>query len=358
MYHRITTLTPATQATAASLLCLLSSLAITGCATRIDLDGPQPQTDPITANEQRRAGIIVTEPWTFGGDQGEIIRTEHYRLYTTATDSRDRERIALFLEDALAHYTTAITPLPLPPVRLDTYFMANRVEWEQITLRLMGESGRELMGIQRGGFASRGIGVYYNLGLYDTLAIASHEGWHQYTQRTFRNPLPVWLEEGIATYMEGHRWNNGIVFTPWGNPERFQALRDAHSDNELFTLEEILASRPQDHMSSTDDTALLRYYAQVWALTHFLVEGESGRHRAMLQSVLKDAAAGNLTARLTAALGERGGRAANATRTGPLLFTALFDNDLTRANDAYQAFIARIVRVGGRDAISAGQSPI
>jgi hypothetical protein len=343
---------------AASLLLLAAALATPGCATRIDLDGPPAQADPITAAERKREGIIATEPWAFGGDQGQIIRTQHYRLYTTATDRRDRDRIALFLEDALQHYTTALAPLPLPPVKLDTYYMANRVEWEQITLRLMGEAGRELSAIQRGGFASRGIGVYYDLGLYDTLAIASHEGWHQYTQRTFRNPLPAWLEEGIATYMEGHRWNDGVVFTPWGNPERYQALRDAHSQNKLFTLQELLSTRPQDHMKSTDDTALLRYYAQVWALTHFLVEGEHGRHRAMLRSVLEDAAAGNLAKRLADTSDRRASASAMATRNGPLVFATLFDSDLERANRAYQAFVSQIVAVGARDAIGAGRSPL
>lgn len=349
---------PHTLLLAAALFALMGTTTGPGCATRIDMDGPRPQTDPLTAAEQRREGIIVREPWSFGGDQGEILRTEHYRLFTTATDRRDRERVALFLENALAHYTSNLAELPLPATRMDAYFMANRVEWEQITLRLMGEQGKDLMRIQRGGFAARGIGVYFNIGLYDTLAIAAHEGWHQYTQTAFRNPLPVWLEEGIATYMEGHRWRDGVVFTPWGNAERFQALRDASNANELFPLGEILNSRPQDHMVSGDDRPLLRYYAQVWALTHFLIEGENGRHRETLKSVLQDAAAGRLTERLTAAAGERGARAAMATRGGPVIFTALFDDDLERADREYQAFIARIVRTGGRDAISAGRSPI
>ncbi|MGP1346020.1 MAG: hypothetical protein ACTS3F_05030 [Phycisphaerales bacterium] len=345
---------------AAICVCVAAlGLAAPGCSTRIDIDGERPQADPITAAEARREGIIAREPWAFGGDSGEILRTEHYRLYTTVGDQRERERAALFLENAIDHYTSGITDLPNPPVKLDTYLMSNRVEWEQLTLRLMGEQGKDIMRIQRGGYAARGIGVYFNIGIYDTLAIAAHEGWHQYTQRTFRNPLPVWLEEGIATYMEGHRWNGGsVVFTPWGNPERFTTLRDAYNAGRLFTLEELLSSRPQDHMSGGDEEPLLRYYAQVWALTHFLMEGEGARHRATLESVLRDAVEGTLGDRLEAGAGERASRAAMSSRGGPIVFSALFDSDLERADRAYQEFISALVAVGSRDDIASGRSPI
>lgn len=120
--------------------------------------------------------VLSTEPWTFGGQTGLVIRTRHYRIYTTEKNQVLRDRMASFTEHALTHYRTAIIRLPAPPQRLDTYLMDTRPQWEQVTKLLMGEQSEQLVKIQRGGFASRGIGVYYDLGLFDTMAIAAHEG--------------------------------------------------------------------------------------------------------------------------------------------------------------------------------------
>src|SRR5690606_28941593 len=136
---------------------------------------------------------------------------------------------------------------------------------------------------------------------YDTLAIAAHEGWHQYTQQTFKHQLPVWLEEGIATYMEGFRRNDDgvLVFTPAANRERQETLRRAVRRGHLIPLNDLLTRTPQSFLGSSKET-LLVYYAQVWALTNFLAEGENGRYRAALAEVLTDAAEGRLVGRLAA----------------------------------------------------------
>ena len=87
-------------------------------------------------------------------------------------------------------------------------------------------------------------------GLHWSSAIAAHEGWHQYTQTTFQNPLPVWLEEGLACYMEGFGWNREGTGTPtfnaWKNPERFDALARAYRENRLQPLDSLFRYAPQD----------------------------------------------------------------------------------------------------------------
>jgi hypothetical protein len=334
------------------------------CAAR----SPRPIVDissaEISLNElgsdaiEPAAWVVSREPWSFASAAGEVIRTPNYRIYTTESSTIMKDRLSVFAEHALAHYRAALTPLPRPPKRLDTYLMDNRPQWVALTKRLLGAQSEPLLQIQRGGFASRGIGVYYDLGLYDTLAIAAHEGWHQYTQRTFADSLPIWLEEGIATFMEGHRWSATTpVFKPWGNIERFEHLRGAVSNNTLLPLEDLLANSPQQLLPRVDGS-ILNYYAQLWALVHFLNEGENGRYATSLRTLIADASKGELRKRLTAELGLRDARAAMASRTGTLVFGVYFDVSLREADAQYKAFVDRIIAQGSRTAIAAGRSPL
>ncbi|HVZ93342.1 MAG TPA: DUF1570 domain-containing protein [Phycisphaerales bacterium] len=317
--------------------------------------GMKPEVDsrlaPCTSPD-----AISTEPWAFGATKGQIIRTTHYRIYTTERNVVLRDRMVGFVERALTHYRSAIVPLPAPPQRLDTYLMDTRPQWEQVTKLLMAEQADTLVKIQRGGYASRGIGVYYDLGLLDTMSIAAHEGWHQYTQRTFKDGLPVWLEEGLATHMEGHRWVNTLAeFRPWANVERFDQLRKAKDTGKLADLETLLTSSPQSFLGTVDGS-LLNYYAQVWALTHFLNEGAEGKYRDSLRNLLLDASEGNLGKVLQTKLGQRGA-SAMMSRTGPAVFIAYFNSDIEEAAREYTAFLDKLVQPGTRGDVVAGRSP-
>lgn len=339
----------------------LGLVVLAGCAKHADDDvmlGDLGAEAITQVSVEPTPDVLSAEPWTFGATAGEVIRTQHYRIFTTESNKGARRRLASFSEHALAQYRTALGPLPSPPVRLDTYLMDNRPQWERLTKQLMGTQATQLLAIQRGGYASRGIGVYYDLGLFDTCAIAAHEGWHQYTQRTFRDPLPIWLEEGVATYMEGHSWANATpIFRAWSNVERFDQLRRAANNNSLMKLDELLNARPQDYVSQVNDS-LLTYYAQLWALTHFLNEGEQGVHSGKLRQLLGDAADGEMRKVLTNKLGARRANLAFATRSGDAVLEAYFQADLPAMSEAYDRFLQQIVRPGARDAIVAGRSPI
>ncbi len=355
---------PPHSTTRTKLLVLGMCLLLGACASNaprpiVDVSPAEISLGEIgTQSADASAWIISREPWRFASAQGEIIRTPNYRIYTTETNSIMKDRLAVFAEYALTHYRQALTPLPRPPKRLDTYLMDNRPQWVSLTKRLLGPQGEPLLQIQRGGYASRGIGVYYDLGLYDTLAIAAHEGWHQYTQRTFADSLPIWLEEGVATFMEGHRWASSTpVFKPWSNIERFEHLRDAVADSMLLPLDELLSSSPQELLPRVDGS-ILNYYAQLWALVHFLNEGENGRYATPLRTLIADAAAGKLRKRLTTELGLRDARAAMASRTGALVFEVYFDVPLDEADKQYRAFVDRVIALESRSAIAAGRSPL
>jgi hypothetical protein len=317
------------------------------------------EADPAPAGAT--GGVLSTEPWMFETKEGVLIRTPAYRVYTTSDKPGLVERLPGFLEACMAQYTGALTPLPRPVSPIETYVLANRPQWTRLTQRVMGSQADVYLKIQRGGFSANGRALLYDIGPRDTFAIAAHEGWHQFTQTTFRTPLPTSLEEGLATYMEGFRWDPrepGLpIFLPWSNVERFDQLRDAARAGRLMPLPELLRSSPQD-LIGEDSEAALTYYAQVWALIHFLREGQAGRHREGLGALLRDAASGELLGRVRREAGMRAASAYATRRQGVDLLKIYLGESSESLDVAYREFVGSITRVGAKARVVQGRSPI
>jgi len=334
----------------AALLIGLTLAAVPGCA-----GGGGGRVSPSVVAPT--ADTTTTETWEFDGRPGQLVRTKWYRLFTTARDTELVRQMPIFLERALDHYTTAMGPLPRPPMKLDTFLMGDRDEWVVLTKQVMGDDAGTYLRIQRGGFSSGGRGLFWTIGRHDTMAIAAHEGWHQYTQRTFRQELPAWLEEGVAVFMEGFVMDPASpdhpIFLGWANTERHDHLRRAAARRRLVPLEELLTASPQDLINRTTD-GTLTYYAQVWALVHFLREGDEKMRRG-LSAALADAASGRLRATVEMKTGSAHGR---GPINGADVFRAYINPDLEAASRDYDAFITRIVRPGNRTRISRGEPPL
>lgn len=307
-----------------------------------------------------------TEPWAFENKPGRVLLTPSYRLYTTTEQPILLERMPAFLEAAMAHYRTALGDLPAPSSPLESYLLANRPQWVRFTQRLMGDQADPFLRIQRGGYSTRGKAVLYDVGMRDTFSLASHEGWHQFTQRTFQQPLPTWLEEGIATYMEGFRWDQksgGVNFLPWANVERFEQLRTACTSGTLMPVRELLSTSPQQllgagRLKQAGAEAALTYYAQVWSLVHFLREGAGGKYREELAGLLRDASRGQLDQRLLSAGGTDTSRMYLQPRRGPEFFRLALHADMDQIQSEYDQFVARLVQPGAKQKIVAGESPV
>lgn len=278
-----------------------------------------------------------------------MIQTPSYRIFTTLGDGYILQRLPRFAESALAHYTTAFGPLPAPTQPMETYFLATRPQWARMTQHLMGRQAELFLRIQRGGYASEAKGVFFEIGPSDSFSLMAHEGWHQYVQATFKEPLPIWLDEGIATTMEGFRWARAgadqPVFIAEQNRERFGTLRDAAARKKLLSLADLLNTSPQQQLVKSDEGTLI-YYAQVWALTLYLSKGNDGAHRNQLTTLLQDAARGDLGRMVSGTFDARGASIALQSRRGPMVYQTYFDRDLTKANDSYQAFVRQLVSPG------------
>jgi hypothetical protein len=302
-----------------------------------------PATTPIAASASSR------QPWQFGDVQGMLITSPNYRIYTTIEYDRILDRLPVFYERALQQYTSALANLPMPDEHLETYLFQTRSQWQTKTEQMLPDQAKMFSNLGRGGFTTHGTSVLYYIDRMgytrDTFAIAAHEGWHQYTQQTFKHQLPIWLEEGVATYMEGYRTNSDgePEFMPKANFERRETLKDAARSHKLITLDDLLTRTPQSFLNQGKEP-LLVYYAQVWALTRFLSEGENGKYKSALADVLTDAAEGKLVGRMmtspvTANSRHRG---AASNHVGPAVAQEYFNRDLAELQQQYLSFVDQI----------------
>lgn len=345
-----------------ALALLLASSTITGCASTPSRDQHEPSAPP-TADVGRF--VADRQPWSYKGAPGWEYHTPNAIIRTTSTDRKILERLPPFVELSILHYQSDLVRLPRPTETIETYFFQTRGQWATLTQALMGERAPVYLAIERGGYSVNHIGVFFDLGPRDSFVICAHEGWHQYAHSTFAGPMPVWLDEGVACVMEGFRWDEQFPdhprFMRWANTERFDQLRDAASTDSLMPVHMLLTLRPQDLMeqgarSGSTEPAALIYYAQVWALIHFLREGEGGIYRNALEQLLQDCADDTFRARL----GETDLRQFNTRRTGAQTLLAYMPQGTTlrQLDSEYQRFIRQVVGTGGRDAIVAGRSPI
>lgn len=293
-------------------------------------------------------------PWVFAAYEGKRITTPNYEIYTTLRYESVLEQLPLFYESALHYYTTALGALPAPSQRFESFLFQDRRQWQDKTRQILPDQADLFLRLGRGGFTTRGIAILYYIDYgrrpRDTFAIAAHEGWHQYTQKTFRDNLPIWLEEGIATYMEGCRVGmDGVpTFDPHRNWERSRTLREAIRRDRLIPLDDLIRRSPQSFLENGKDQ-LLVYYAQVWGLVHFLNEGADGKHRAGLRELLQDASAGRFMTRLAETTAGDGSRSRRSTRSGLASVQTYFTSDMVEFEREYREYITELVGPLDRD---------
>jgi len=357
-----THITLLTLAAITTIGCSIGGCRSSGSATSGSATSASSASPAAVSPGARRAEPLI-EPWRFGASNGECIDTGTHRIHSTLRDPIIRERMQIFLPTALDHYRSALVPLPAPDGPIDFFLFGTRSDWMAYTRERLPQEAAMYEKIGRGGYTIEGDAVLYDIGRWDTFTIAAHEGWHAYSQRVFRHPLPVWMEEGIACYMEGVR--AGVdggppKFMPWRNTERFGELRDVVNEDRFVPLEEFVQGTPQDYLRDGRRT-LLAYYAQAWALVHFLDEGEGGRYRKGLDRLLADAVDGRISGTIWESnkAGTRNDRRiAIGRQIGPAVMREYFDEDIKRMGEEYQRFCRALVQRGNGERIWRGENPL
>jgi hypothetical protein len=323
---------------------LVVALLLVGCGS----GGPAvaPRVGPTDA-------APLTRDTRSGGPPGGVIfRSPAFAVHSTVADSNFNERLTQVLEGALAHYRQLVPAARTDPLPMDAFVFSDRRQWAEFTVRRTGQDAAIYLQINRGGYTVRDFFVAYYIGDSGTFAVAAHEGWHQFCARHFRDRLPPFLEEGIATTFENITWTaSGLP--RWDlvrNVTRAQRLRESLDAGSLWTLESLVSMHAGDVVGQSTER-IEAFYAQSWAFARFLIDGDAGRHRPALQRMMADCVAGTLF--------NPGGRprrvdgSFNPSSVGPMLEHYLGER-LADLEPAYRAYLQRIAETdGARPAASA-----
>jgi hypothetical protein len=255
---------------------VILSLAVAGCAA---------PSQPSPVREQTQ--------WTLGSVQGQVVQTDHYRIYTTVDDPDLIESLAITMEAALREYQRLAPQVAISDEPMNCYVFANRPQWVDFTTQRAGEDAAIFLQIVRGGYTVHDWWAGYYIGDVGTRAVAAHEGWHQFVGRHFRSRLPAFLEEGVATMFESLSWNGRRATWDYtaSRSIRAQKLAYAIEDNLLWPLDQLIAMHAGDVVGLPIERRET-FYAQNWAFAMFLYEADQGRRRPALQQMISDAATG------------------------------------------------------------------
>ncbi|MGH7176728.1 MAG: hypothetical protein ACREJC_05050, partial [Tepidisphaeraceae bacterium] len=217
------------------------------------------------------------EPWTFESHPGHIARTNHYAIHTTIEDDDLVQTLAIVMEAAHSKYQQFAPGSATSTAPLDCFVFSRRSEWARFTEQNTGADAALYLQINRGGYTVRDWFVAYFVGNEGTIAVAAHEGWHQYVARNFRSRLPPFLEEGIATMFESVRIVDG---TPrWDlSPRSFRArkLYDAIQTDSIWPLPQLVTMHAGE-IVSLPPAKIEAFYAQSWAFAEFLWDADGGK---------------------------------------------------------------------------------
>src|SRR5271155_4148045 len=110
---------------------------------------------------------------------------------------------------------------------------------------------------------------------YDTIY---HEYYHSLTTPYYPN-LPVWVSEGLAEFYGNTQISDSEVGMGRPDPDLIAELKQGG----LMPLEVLFKV---DHNSPyyNEQNKISVFYAESWALTHYLMVGDKSAHRAMLQA--------------------------------------------------------------------------
>jgi hypothetical protein len=239
--------------------------------------------------------IEQVEPWSFDGEAGRVLRTQHFALHTTSDDADLLNATALALEAARTKFAEAIGDDPLAaadePPRVG-YLFDGRREWERFTRSRTGPLAEVYLQIQRGGYTLGDVFVIYDLGdRDDTVSVAVHEAFHQFAARRFASRLPPVIEEGMASRFESVQVRGDVVSFPDPMDDTWKRrAREVLEGGDLIPLRTLLGWHAGTVAGKSPQT-VRAFYVQGEALALYLQE--SG-NRSAFRRMLRDFADGRV----------------------------------------------------------------
>ncbi len=152
--------------------------------------------------------------------------------------------------------------------------------------------GYEALGGRRGsvGFFNWRQGILVALGDpdevdYDDLwSTVQHEAFHQFAYYVISEDIPIWLNEGIASYFQRMQWTGDGFIRNIVSPYDYKWVQKIIADDDLKSFRAMVA------MSSTQWSREFTYnnYIQAWSMLYFMLSLEDDSYRSGLVKYLND----------------------------------------------------------------------
>ena len=231
------------------------------------------------------AGLVWSAATVEGAETWTEVRSPNFRVVTNAGARQGREVAANF--ERLKGVLQAVSQMS---TRADVPLTIIALQSGRQLRTMIDSSGEDLAGLFVAGLDVNLVLLRLDLPREARYQVAYHEYMHVLVRQTI-GVVPVWLNEGLAEMYSQARLDTDDVLL--GMPANYHLA--ALEERTLLPLATLLAV---DHESPyyTEDNRATTFYAQSWALTHFLMLGDNGAHRPKLFALLEALDAGATSA--------------------------------------------------------------
>ena len=109
-----------------------------------------------------------------------------------------------------------------------------------------------------------------------TASILLHEGTHQFVNIICNANVPIWINEGLATYYESSKFEGTALKTNIINQNRLQLIRSLIVKKDVPRLEDIINIRQANFT--------IYEYAHTWSLVYFFMNYNQGQYADELEN--------------------------------------------------------------------------
>jgi len=223
-------------------------------------------------------------------DRATEYQTQHWKLRTDLAPNEARDAAKLL--DAM--YNAYEGGLSMLPKKRDTTFEA----W---VFKHKNDYNNTLQAHRRGdsNVTEHSAGMFFTT-TYGTQVtavtvedswnhferVAKHEAFHQFAYSRFQHGIPQWLNEGIAEYFESSTYINGALIPGQVSKSTADLLRQDIRLNRCIPFLDLLKMNGREWLQNLANGDAALQYRQSWAMVHFLIHGENGRHAAKFNQYL------------------------------------------------------------------------
>ena len=205
------------------------------------------------------------------------VETEHF-VITTDGSARKAETYAQRIE-AFRH--VALMMLGADPTstraqgKFDIWLLRSQQEVQSLRPTLLHKAAGLYFTCEEGASAYASVQGWASDDSDAGLIVLLHEYSHHLMFQSARASYPVWYVEGFAEYMSAASMDESRVSV--GNPHPW-GVRTL-SDGRWLSFERVLAPQGMFGDKAADEDDIRRFYAQSWALTHYMLNDSERTRR-------------------------------------------------------------------------------